>query len=132
MGEPQSQQVAIVKKEDDTDNDEASKSKKRSEPDEQLRPVTWTELDRLRQDCNRLLAIFAEHVADVAGTDRKANPIVYMHGVTNAVSNQPRNSFHFTENVIDLSLLNLHSPPPQGDANCISYSACKENNGRSE
>lgn len=54
--------------------------------EDDVRPVTWSELDRLRKDCDRLLAIFAEYVADVASGDRKTNPTKYMQNVTNAVS----------------------------------------------
>lgn len=48
--------------------------------------MTWDELARLQQDCDRLLAIFAEHIADVAAADRKTDPIAYMKTVTKAVS----------------------------------------------
>lgn len=63
-----------------TNGDEAN-----AETDD-VRPVTWGELNRLRQDCNRLLAIFAEHVFDVASQDRKADPLKYTEDVKMAVS----------------------------------------------
>lgn len=56
------------------------------EGDDQLQPLTWNELTRLRKNCDRLLAIFAEHVADVAAADRKPNPSAYMRTVSQAVS----------------------------------------------
>lgn len=51
-----------------------------------FRPVTWSELGRVQKDSNRLLAIFAEQVADIAAKDREEDPLEYMRSVTNAVS----------------------------------------------
>lgn len=53
--------------------------------DETVNPVTWEELLRLCDECSQLQSIFADHVAEVAATDR-SDPIVWMNTLTKAVS----------------------------------------------
>lgn len=52
---------------------------------EYLEPVTWNELTKFCQDCDKLQEIFANVVADIAAGD-KSNPIAWLHALTTTVS----------------------------------------------
>lgn len=78
--------------------------------DETVKAVKWDELLRLCDECSQLQSIFADHVAEVAATDR-SDPIIWMHTVTTAVS---------LHNCRKVSLISCRYLCWQGDKGCIS------------
>lgn len=117
-GKTQCSRVAVVEQQDD------ESAVITEEEEEGLQPVTWDELARLRKDCDRLLDIFAEHVADVAAADRKKDPSAYMRTVCKAVSAR----------VCDISpTIIVYTDilsPLQGNKNRLPNSSGEKNNPR--
>lgn len=77
--------IGVIFKQNVHSNRYCSACERIIEDDEHLQPVTWNELERLREDCNELQMIFADYIADIAAVDR-SHPITWMQAVTSAVS----------------------------------------------